>query len=147
MAEAPTITRPASGLSGRAGDAPPRLLVVDDEPAILSGLTIRLQSAGYQVDTAVDAPSALRTAALHPPDLAVLDRRLPGMHGDELATELRRTVGPTTLPVIMLTANPAGLDPNVPIGPPLTIVNKPYEASDLLHRIRRRLEANPPDAR
>ncbi|MFK7958945.1 MAG: response regulator transcription factor [Phycisphaerales bacterium] len=141
MVDATSIlnARPASAGSDRTDEASPRILVVDDEPAILTALAIRLDAAGFAVDAVADATEALVRAAADPPDVALLDRRLPDFSGDVLATRLRREVGPANLPVIILTANASGLDPVVEIGPPLVVVHKPYRAEDLIPRIRHQL--------
>ncbi len=50
-----------------------RILVVDDEPTILSAVATRLRAEAFDVETAVDGPSAVATAAATQPDLVVLD--------------------------------------------------------------------------
>jgi DNA-binding response OmpR family regulator len=58
-----------------------RILVVDDEPGIVRFLRRALESAGYDVDTAVDGPDALRRASAKHFDLIILDLLLPGLNG------------------------------------------------------------------
>ena len=66
-----------------------RILLVDDEPALVRALTINLRARGYDVHAAGTGTAALRVAAAHPPDLVVLDLGLPDMDGSEVITGLR----------------------------------------------------------
>ncbi|MFG2309095.1 response regulator transcription factor [Streptomyces sp. NPDC048566] len=97
--------RATSGAAARKdsapGVAPPRVLVVDDDPTVSEVVSGYLDRAGYVVDRAADGPAALARAAAHRPDLVVLDLMLPGMDGLEVCRRLRAQ-GP--VPVIMLTA-------------------------------------------
>ena len=68
---------------------PTRVLVVDDDPKILSLLRRGLSFAGYAVDTAVDGEAALAAARDRPPDVVVLDVMLPGVDGLEVCRRLR----------------------------------------------------------
>ncbi|MFD7402230.1 response regulator transcription factor [Streptomyces sp. NPDC059866] len=78
-----------------------RVLVVDDDPTVSEVVSGYLDRAGYVVDRAGDGPDALARAAVHWPDLVVLDLMLPGMDGLEVCRRMRDR-GP--VPVIMLTA-------------------------------------------
>ena len=111
-----------------------RLLVVDDEPAILRALRINLAARGYDVRTAPDGTSALAVAADHRPELVVLDLGLPDLEGTEVITALR---GWTSVPVLVLSgrsdsgdkvdALDAGAD---------DYVTKPFGMDELLARMR-----------
>ena len=82
-----------------------RILVVDDEPDILSVLVYHLSRAGFRVSTAVDGRGALAAIAKDLPDLIILDLMLPGIDGYEVLKVLREGEdrGAET-PVILLTA-------------------------------------------
>ena len=67
----------------------PTILVVDDEPSIRELLRRILETAGYIVVTAHDAPSALTAAAEHDPHVAFLDVHMPGADGLWLANQFR----------------------------------------------------------
>jgi DNA-binding response OmpR family regulator len=78
-----------------------RILVVDDESSIREVLTHYLEAAGFAVIEAPDGATALRLAAMSPPDLVVLDVMLPGIDGMEVCRRLRAE---SAIPILMLTA-------------------------------------------
>jgi two-component system, OmpR family, response regulator MprA len=113
-----------------------RILVVDDDPNMLSMLRRTLGFEGYQVAVAGDAETALRSADLELPDLVLVDVLLPGMDGLELCRRIRAR-RPEELPVLMLTARDsvpdrvAGLDAGAD-----DYLIKPFAVDELLARIR-----------
>lgn len=80
----------------------PEILVVDDEESICWGLEKLGRSMGCEVRTAASAEEALRLAAESPPDLLVVDVRLPGMDGLSALDEFRRVA--ESAPAIVMTA-------------------------------------------
>jgi CheY-like chemotaxis protein len=80
---------PAPEPSDAASALRPLVLVVDGEPAIADKLTESLARDGYAAIAAYDADTAIETALLMPPDLAVIDVELPGTRGIDLATSLK----------------------------------------------------------
>lgn len=78
-----------------------RILVVDDEPALLKGLRFSLEQDGYIVETATEGTAAYKMAVEGNYDLVVLDLMLPGMDGLEVCRRLRET---SMVPILMLTA-------------------------------------------
>ena len=123
---------------------PERVLVVDDEPQVLRGLTAALEAAGYAVSGAATAASALESAALRPPDAVVLDLRLPDGSGVEVCRRLREW---SQAPVVVVSAvdeedeKIAALDAGAD-----DYVTKPYAVGELLARLRAALRrgAAPP---
>lgn len=81
-----------------------RVLVVDDEPDIVTLVTYNLKKDGYAVTSASDGGAALGLIRKSLPDLVVLDLMLPGIHGLELCRILRSDPRTRGIPVIMLTA-------------------------------------------
>ena len=121
-----------------------RVLLVDDDPAVLSGLRRALVLEGYEVLAAEDGETALALAASQPPDLVVLDVMLPGLDGLAVCQRLRAT-SPT--PILMLTAKDtvpdrvAGLDRGAD-----DYLVKPFALDELLARVRALLRrAQPPE--
>ncbi len=81
-----------------------RILVVEDEPAILELVAVNLRHAGYRVDGVESAERAREAIARALPDLVVLDWMLPGESGIDLAKALRADAHTRKLPIVLLTA-------------------------------------------
>src|SRR3954452_12073390 len=94
-------------LSGGAGgrEAPPRILIVDDDPNLLVLLADQLRNDGYEIQTARDGDEALRRLRTGWPDLLIIDMMMPRMDGLSLAREIK---GRADLPIIVLSAIDAG---------------------------------------
>lgn len=80
-----------------------RILVVDDDESILDFVREALEDEGFEVVTATDGAEALELAAARPPDLILLDMRMPIVDGWEFAETYARTPGPHA-PLIVMTA-------------------------------------------
>jgi two-component system, OmpR family, response regulator MprA len=115
----------------------PRVLVVDDDPAVLSGLRRALALEGYAVQVAESGEAALALAAAEAPDVVVLDVMLPDVDGLTVCRRLR-DVG--TMPIVLLTAKDtvpdrvAGLDRGAD-----DYLVKPFALDELLARVRAQL--------
>ena len=111
-----------------------RILVVDDEPTILSSVADRLRADGHDVHTATDGPSAVATAAAIAPDLVVLDVMLPGFDGLEVC---RRVQAERPVPVLMLTARTDETDLLVGLGVGADdYLTKPFSMRELAARVQ-----------
>jgi CheY-like chemotaxis protein len=110
--------------------APPRILVVDDEEAILYVFERYLSVAGYRVSVATDGHTAVRVGEAGPIDLLITDFRMPGMNGVEVIHALRRLQ--PELPALVISANPieAGTMP-----PRVRFLSKPISMADLVDLI------------
>ncbi|MBI3006926.1 MAG: response regulator [candidate division NC10 bacterium] len=86
-----------------AGQAPPRVLVVDDDARVLEMLEDSLGRAGYAVRTAPEGEAGLALASREVPDLMVLDLLMPGLSGFEVLERLRADRQTADLPVIVYT--------------------------------------------
>ena len=80
------------------------ILLVEDDPDIRYLVSYKLTKSGFEVIEAADGPEGLRQAELHPPDLVILDVRMPRMSGLEVCRQLRGRARTATVPIIMLTA-------------------------------------------
>ncbi|MBA3866927.1 MAG: response regulator transcription factor [Solirubrobacterales bacterium] len=111
------------------------VLVVDDEPTIVDVVGRYMERAGYETYRAGDGPEALRLAALHRPDLVVLDVMLPGIDGIEVMRQLHERPGPPTA-VILLTARGEESDRLVGLrhGADDYVV-KPFSPAELVARV------------
>lgn len=81
-----------------------KILIVDDEPDILQALSMRLESAGYEVITAENGYSATYIISTESPDLIICDIAMPGMDGHEVARRIRISPDTADIPIIFLTA-------------------------------------------
>ena len=124
-----------------------RILVVDDEPAMVGAISALVGSAGHQVVTAYDGDTAIRRVAEEAPDLVLLDLAMPGRDGVDVCREVRRM---SDVPIIVLTgetdelAKVEALDAGAD-----DYVTKPFGRQELLARIRavvRRRAGTLPDA-
>jgi two-component system KDP operon response regulator KdpE len=119
-----------------------RVLVVDDEPQILRALGTTLRGAGYEVETAATAETALAVAAASPPEAVILDLVLPDGSGTDVCRELRTW---SEAPVIILSAvgeereKIAALDAGAD-----DYVTKPFGVDELLARLRAVLRRSAP---
>jgi two-component system, OmpR family, alkaline phosphatase synthesis response regulator PhoP len=115
-------------------DAVATILVVDDEPHIVRLVRDYLEHSGFAVLTAVDGPTALRTARTIQPDLVVLDLGLPGLDGLDVARALRRE---GEVPIIMLTARAEESDKLVGLELGADdYLTKPFSPKELVARVR-----------
>jgi DNA-binding response OmpR family regulator len=116
------------------------ILVVEDEPGIVSFLRRGFEAAGYQVLDTGDGATGLAMAQRDDVRLVVLDLGLPGLAGEEVLTRLR-ALRPA-LPVIVLTAKDTVADKvaNLEAGADDYVV-KPFSFSEVLARVRARLRA------
>ncbi|MEP6669506.1 MAG: response regulator [Chthoniobacter sp.] len=105
----------------------PRVLVVDDEPAILFTLKRILEHTGYEVQTASSGREGLIAFQQGPWDLVTLDRSMPDMNGEEVAAEMTR-VAPQ-VPLILITGFPQAV-----LRPGLfnAVLGKPFRPAELL---------------
>ncbi|MGM1075499.1 MULTISPECIES: response regulator [unclassified Streptomyces] len=111
-----------------------RVLVVDDEPAIVRALVINLKARSYDVDAAEDGAGALRLAADRRPDVVVLDLGLPDMDGVEVIRGLR---GWTRVPILVLSARHASEEKVLALDAGADdYVTKPFGMDELLARLR-----------
>ena len=122
-----------------------RVLLIEDDPAIVAGLELNLSLEGYEVLTAADGESGYRLAVDKAPDLVLLDIMLPGVNGLEVLRRLRQLNA--DVPVLILTAR--GEEADKVLG--LTLgaddyISKPFNLGELRARInaslrRQRLRA------
>jgi CheY-like chemotaxis protein len=80
------------------------ILVVDDDPEIVSMLSTRLTKRGYKVTTANDGHRALELAKKEKPDLVLLDVMMPGKSGWEVARALKQDPATASIKIVMVTA-------------------------------------------
>jgi two-component system alkaline phosphatase synthesis response regulator PhoP len=111
-----------------------KILVVDDEEAIINTVQAYLEEEGYTVHAAMDGPTALKAARAFRPDLIVLDIMLPEMDGIEVLRRLRQE---TDVYVLMLTAKADETDKIVGLSVGADdYLTKPFSPRELVARIK-----------
>ena len=83
------------------------IALVDDDRNILTSISMALENEGFKVQTYIDAENALVGITRNPPDLAVIDIKMPRMDGEELLKRLRKK---TTIPILFLTSKDEEID-------------------------------------
>jgi two-component system, OmpR family, alkaline phosphatase synthesis response regulator PhoP len=117
-----------------------RILVVDDEARIVTVIQKRLESAGYEVITAMDGTEALTKARSANPDLIVLDLILPKINGYQVCSILKRDSYYKQIPILMLTARSqeSDVDEGMRVGAD-AYMTKPFKNEILLGQIEQLL--------
>jgi len=111
----------------------PRILVVDDEPSLVRGLTYALERDKFEVEVATDGEAAVVAALTHAVDLVILDLMLPKLSGEDACRQIRAK---SDVPIIMLTAKDSERDllAGLALGAD-DYVTKPFSAAELIGRI------------
>ena len=120
-----------------------RILIVEDDPAILRGLTDNLKLESYEVLTATDGEAGYRLIGERKPDLIILDLMLPKLSGYEVCRKVRSEGG--TTPILMLTAR--GEEGDRVLGLDLgadDYITKPFSVREVLARVRAVLRRSQP---
>ena len=114
----------------------PRLLLVEDDPALAELLEFRVRQQGYAVTSTPDGDEALLLAAEEVPDLVVLDWMIEGTSGIEVCRRLRKSKATAHVPIVMLTARGTeddkirGLETGAD-----DYVTKPFSPRELIARV------------
>jgi CheY-like chemotaxis protein len=115
-----------------------RVLVVDDEPDIRATVSAMLEIEGYHVDEAVNGADALHAVEQRPPDLILLDMRMPILDGWGFASEMRRRGNRTPIVVMTAARDAARWAREIAAA---AFVAKPFGMDDLINAVER---ARPP---
>jgi len=118
----------------------PKILVIEDERALVEILTINMEREGFEVLVAHDGQDGLRQAQLKLPDLIVLDLMLPVKPGLEVCRELRTGARTRDIPIVMVTAKAEESDQLVGFAMGADdYVTKPYSIKVLIERVKKEL--------
>ena len=112
----------------------PRVLLIEDEEGFGEALQYQLKREGYDVDRETDGVAGLERFQRSGADLVLLDLMLPGMSGEDICKEIRRT---SKTPIIMLTAKDAEFDKvlGLELGAD-DYVTKPFSTRELIARVK-----------
>jgi CheY-like chemotaxis protein len=114
-----------------------KILVVDDEPAILNLVENRLRANGYDVVTAADGEEGVQKAKAENPDLILLDIMMPKMSGCEAAVLIQDDPKTKDIPIIMLTALVSKNEESKRVQYRLNIcIAKPFDNQDLVAKVQ-----------
>lgn len=116
---------------------PQTIALVDDDRNIVASVQIALETEGFQVRTYADGEEALRGLTQSPPDLAVLDIKMPRLNGMELLQKLRQVPATTSMPAIFLTSKDEEIDEIMGLRMGADdYIKKPFSQRLLMERIR-----------
>jgi DNA-binding response OmpR family regulator len=118
-----------------------KILIVDDEPDLVSTVEYRLKFADCEVVTAANGQEGLERARAEKPDLILLDTNMPVMNGHEMLERLRADAELKTIPVLMLTARCEPQDIAAASAHGVTdYVTKPFDFAELMAKIQAALK-------
>ena len=124
-----------------------KILIIDDDPDIVEGMKVVLESKNYQIDTAKNGQEGLEKVKLNKPDLIILDIMMETAdRGFEVARDLKKDANYKNIPILMLTAikDRMGLDFKHEAGdetwlPVDDYVEKPLKPDELISKVKRLL--------
>lgn len=123
---------------------PKSILIVDDEPRITAALVIRLQTCGYVVFHALNGMAGVEAAALHEPDIVVMDIRMPDIDGFDACTRIKRLPYMQNTPILFLSANARDdLRQRALEAGAAMFLSKPYVAADVMSAIETLITQTP----
>lgn len=123
---------------------PADIVIAEDEPFIVEGLTFLLEREGYRVRAVADGDQALRAVAARRPDLVILDAMMPGIDGFDVLKRIRSMPARETIPVLVLTAKGQAGDRErmMALGAD-AFVTKPFANKALMEEIKALLARGP----
>jgi CheY-like chemotaxis protein len=129
-----------------------KILIIDDEPAVVTYLSTLLQDHGYETSSSLNADEGYRIASEENPDLITLDLLMPEKTGIRLYKELKKNERLREIPVIMVTGFTSQQFPMIDfkkfiyersIPGPEAFIEKPVDPDELLSIVSTVLEASP----
>ena len=111
-----------------------KILLIDDDPDIITVLQLLLKKKGYQVATASCEEEAYKQVELFMPHLIVLDVLLSGVDGRTICKKLKNTEASKHIPIIMFSAHPSAQKNMADFGAD-DFLPKPFESTKILERI------------
>lgn len=124
-----------------------KILVIDDDQAIVDLLRLRLAEAGHELFSAMDASGGVMMAARVRPDLITLDYQMPAGDGGTTHQRLRTNTFTSGVPIVFITGmNPDDLSPGLRADPKARFIQKPIDMDKLKALIAELLGPAPPAA-
>src|SRR5262245_60446904 len=148
VADNPRSPPPATRPEDCMPDTKPRILIVDDEPDLLTVLRFGREGAGFEVVQANDGEQGLALARQYLPDLMILDLMLPRMDGYKVCRALKFDERYKRIPIFILSARSGDTDRRLALELGADEVHtKPYDMKTLVERVRARIEQQQNDER
>ncbi len=115
---------------------PKKVLIIDDDHAIIAALTVRLRVAGHEVIQASSGQAGLAQAQAGLPDVIILDIRMPDIDGYEVCRQLKADPRLAAIPVIFVSANATETTSQEAYETGGAVfIAKPYEPKDILNAV------------
>lgn len=118
-----------------------RVLIVDDEPAILRSTAQMLVELGYDVATCAESEGIRDAIEAHSPDVLLQDVRMPGLDIERVVREIRRNPRWAQLPIVLFTASMEAAEIGERVGAHL-VLDKPFKPAQLAAAIEGALKAS-----
>ena len=115
-----------------------KVLLIDDDPALITVITTALQTEGYQTVTATDGKTGLERARIEKPDFILLDQVLPDIQGNEILTSLKADPETKNIPVALLSNfnKPELMQQAINLGAVDYILKYQIEPKDLINKLK-----------
>jgi len=113
-----------------------KILLIDDEPFLLKVLLARLKHFGYDALGAESGPEGLAVMRENKPDLIIVDKEMPGMHGEELVRIVRGDPALKSIPIILISADVENIESCAKAWAIPHYLTKPFEPEDFLEMIQ-----------
>lgn len=113
-----------------------KILIVDDDPNIVTLLTRLLRNGGYEIFAAYDSYQGLQMAQEVRPDLICLDVMMPAGGGINTFNKLKSSVYTSTIPIIFITANPEEVKKQVKEFSIDGLFEKPFDHDDIMNKVK-----------
>lgn len=109
-----------------------KVLVVDDDEAIVDAVTLLLEDSGYEVESTYNGQETYEKVALFKPDVILLDVLISGTDGRDICNKLKKDKN--TIPIIMISAHPSAMQGAQGCNAD-DFLAKPFETQELLHKV------------
>lgn len=113
-----------------------RVLIIDDDHAILEAMQLAIEDEGYEVTTTADGNNAVIKAKDFHPNIILLDLLLSGKDGTEIVTMLKKDTDTEDIPVILLSAHPTAAQTAKNCGA-TGFLAKPFDVDELLELVKK----------
>lgn len=115
-----------------------KVLVVDDDPDILTVVSLLLKTHGFEVETVQNAAGTIETVYKFLPEIILLDISLSGYDGREICTQLKSLEDLKHIPIVLFSATP---NINYKVCDASDFIRKPFDATEMVNVLRKHLKS------